>query len=182
MEMLEYFFTCSFSYNSSYEELDDAIKKFKKNKTSAHHLRFITELHHIIQTKNYASASKIIEKTGAWSFKNHLERFEKLLNYIYDCLLDRPTTVKGVDFLTDFKLIPCPSCCPDIEKEDLERIIVIEKATITKNNMLVYVCKPCSIIWLTEDISLDKAHDFKKYMKSIGLHGWWKELHDRDVY
>ena len=48
--------------------------------------------------------------------------------------------------------------------------------------MLVYFCKPCSLIWLTEDISIDKAQDFKKYMKSIGLHGWWKELHDREIY
>ena len=182
MRMLRHFFICYFTYNSSYEELDDIIKDFKNSAESADYLEFVTELHHIIQTKNYAFACKIIDKTKFWSFKNHLELFEKLLNYIYDSLLDRPTTVKGVDFATDFKLIPCPSCCPDIEKEDLERIIVIEKATITKNNMIVYVCKPCSLVWLTEDISLDNAQDFKKYMKSIGLHGWWKELHDRDVY
>ena len=180
MRMLRHFFICYFTYNSSYEELDDIIKDFKNSEESTDCLQFITELHHIIQTKNYAFASKIIEKTGAWSFKNHLERFEKLLNYIYDCLLDRPTTVKGVDFLADLKYISCPSCSPEDGKESAYRII--EKATITKNNMIIYLCKTCSLIWLTEEISLDKAIDFKTYMKSIGLHGWWKELHDRDIY
>ena len=180
MRMLRHFFICYFTYNSSYEELDDIIKDFKNSEESTDCLQFITELHHIIQTKNYASASKIIEKTGAWSFKNHLERFEKLLNYIYDCLLDRPTTVKGIDFVSDLKYISCPSCSPEDGKESAYRLV--EKATITKNNMIVYVCKPCSLIWLTEDISLGNAQDFKKYMKSIGLHGWWKELHDRDIY
>ena len=180
MKMLRHFFLCYLNYSTSYDQLDDIIKDFKNSEESVDYLQFVTELHHIIQTKNYAFANKIIERTETRSFKKNLKRLEKLLNYIYDCLLDRPTTVKGIDFISDLKYISCPSCSPEDGKESAYRII--EKATITKNDMIVYVCKPCSLIWLTEDISLDKAQGFKKYMKSIGLHGWWKELHDRDVY
>ena len=180
MRMLRHFFICYFTYNSSYEELDDIIKDFKKNKTPADCLELITELHHIIQTKNYAFANKIIEETKFWSFKKYLKDLEKLLNYIYDRLIDRPTTVKAIDLIDDVKRISCPSCSPEDGKESAYRLI--EKATITKNNMIIYLCKPCSLIWLTEDISLENARDYKEYMKSLGLNGAWKELQDREIY
>ena len=177
--MLEHFFLCYFNYSAIYEDLDELIKKFKNRERSANYLQFITELHHIIQTKNYAFANKIIDEYGGRCFKN-LKRLEKLLNYIYDRLLDRPTTVKALDFVSNLKYISCPSCSPENKKNSAYRII--EKATITKNNMIIYLCKPCSLIWLTEDISLENARDYKEYMKSLGLNGAWKELQDREIY
>ncbi len=179
MEMLKYFFTAYLNQSFGYDHLDSLINAFKTSEISETQLEFITELYQIIQTKNYAFANKIIDKYGGRYFKD-LKRLEKLLNYIYDRLTDKPTTVKGTDFISNAQIIVCPSCSPEDKK--CYTFSLIEKATIINNNMTVYVCKPCSLIWLTDNIVLEAAQDYKKYMKSLGLKGTWKELRDRDIY
>ena len=58
---------------------------------------------------------------------------------------------------------------------------LIEKATVIGKDLQIYICKPCKLVWLTEDIRTDNAQDYKKFMKSIGLKGLWKELEDVDI-
>ena len=103
-----------------------------------------------------------------------------LLNYIYNRLIERPRKVKGIKFATHLNHILCPSC--SLTEKRWYLYSVIEKATITNNNMIVYICKPCSLVWLTDDISLENARNYKKYMNSLGLAGFWKELQDREIY
>ena len=180
MEMLGYFFTCYFNYIAQDHELDDLIEKFKENVSPAHYLNFIRELDQIIQANNYTYANKIIEETQMLTYKNYLKELEIILNHIYNRLIERPRKVKGVNFTRHLKYILCPNCSPGEKKR--YPYSVIEKATISNNNMIVYICKPCSLVWLTDDISLENARNYKKYMNSLGLAGFWKELQDRDIY
>jgi hypothetical protein len=176
MEMLKYFFTCYFHLNAGFDDLDYLIQDFKKE-VESQQLKFIRELHHIIQTKNYILASKIIKKYGYKTFD--LEKTEKFIKFLYDRLIDRPTGVKPEDFQKKFKGVFCPICTPD--PEAVTTFSLIEKATVIGKDLQIYICKPCKLAWLTEDIRSDNAQNYKKFMKSLGLKGLWKELTDVDI-
>ena len=48
-------------------------------------------------------------------------------------------------------------------------------------DLQIYICKPCKLVWLIENIQADNAQDYKKFMKNLGLKGLWKELSDIDT-
>lgn len=177
MEMLKYFFECPFNQGESFDDLDKIIQDYKTQETAECQLKFITELHQIIQTKSYALAAKIMKKYGQRILD--IEKAGKLINFLYDRFIDRPTTVKATDFKRNVKVVFCPICCPDLKKAQPSNLI--DKATITEKNRQIYICKPCKLVWLTEDIRADNAHDYKKFMKSIGLKGFWNELSNVDI-
>jgi|SRR5438445_3279958 len=176
MKMLQYFLTCYFHFNESFDDLDNIIQEFKKE-IDTQQLKFIRELYHIIQTKNYIKASKIIKKYGCRTFDE--EKTKKFINFLYDRLTDRPTEVKPQDFQKKFKGVFCPVCTPD--PEAVTTFSLIEKATIIEKDLQIYICKPCKLVWLTEDIRADNAQDYKKFMRTLGLKGLWKELKDVDL-
>ncbi len=177
MKMLEYFFGCYFNQSAYFDELDELIKNFKNTELDHYQIQFITELHQIIQTKNYELAAKIIDKYGDRT--PNLSQTEQLIRYIYNRLIDQPTCLDMKDFVKDCKVVFCPICCPD--QENPQMIILIQKAKIIGKDMQIFACKDCKHVWLTEDIRIDNAQDYKKFMKSLGLKGLWKELSDVDI-
>lgn len=175
--MLKYFFECSFNQSMDFDELDKIIQSFKKRENFESQIQFITELHQIIQTKSYKLAAKIMKKFGGLS--PNLSQTEQLIKYIYNKLTDQPATINRSDFVKDYKVVFCPICCPDPEK--VKKISLIQKATVIEKNMQIYICKLCKLVWITEDIRADNAQDYKKFMKTLGLKGLWKELCDIDI-
>jgi hypothetical protein len=178
METLKNFFECYFNQSFYFEDLDEIIQNIKKPGREDYLLGIITNLHQIIQTKSYGLAYKIAKKHGGRIFDN-LEETERFIRFLYDRFTDRPTNVKAEDFKKNVKAILCPICCPDSEK--IKIINLIQKATIQATGQQIYICKPCKLVWLTEDIRTDNAQDYKKFMKSLGLKGLWKELSDIDT-
>lgn len=174
MEILKKFFRCYFTESEGMQDLERIIQDYKGHPS---HLQFITELHQIIQTKSYKLASKIIRKYGGRIWDE--ETTETILRFIYDLLLDRPAVLDMKDFQSDCKIVFCPACCPD--PEIITTYSLIQKATVIKSNQQIYICKPCKLVWLTEDIRADNAQDYKKFMKTLGLKGLWKELSDVDT-
>ncbi len=172
---MRYFFECCFSASEYFDTLDTIIKQFKSEHNNTQHL-FITELYHIIQTKNYKKASHIIEKYSRK--KLNLELTEKVIVYIYNKLLNQPASLDTQVFYRDCKVVFCPICTPDPEFAIMLNLIY--KATIITNNLQIYICKPCKLVWLTENIHADNAQDYKKFMKLLGLKGLWKELSSVD--
>jgi len=175
MKMLQYFFTCYFHLNEDFNNLDNLIQDFKEE-VESQQLKFIRELYYIIQMKNYDLASKCIKKYGYKTLNE--ETTKKFINFLYDRLIDRPTEVKAEDFQKKFKGVFCPTCCPN--PKIATQLSLIEKATIIGNDLHIYICKPCKLVWLTEDIRADNAQDYKKFMKTLKLKGLWKELKDID--
>ncbi|HLJ31741.1 MAG TPA: hypothetical protein VKU36_04845 [Candidatus Babeliales bacterium] len=176
MEKLKYFFECYLHMNEGMDSLDRYIEEFKKDEKESIKYIFLNELYGIIQTKNYALASKFIEKYGCKTF--NLEQTERILTYIYNRLLDKPAVLDTHDFYKDCKVVFCPVCTPD--PENAIKYSLIEKATVIDKDLQIYICKPCKLVWLTEDIRADNAQDYKKFMKTVGLKGAWKELKDVD--
>ncbi len=174
MEMLKKFFRCYFHQGVYFDELDRIIHDFKGHPSE---FQLITELHQIIQTNNYVLAGKIIKKYGGRTLD--LEKTEKLINFLYDRFTDKPTVVTSEDFKRKCQVVLCPICCPD--QENPKMIILIQKAKIIGKDMQIFACKNCKHVWLTEDIRIDNAQDYKKFMKSLGLKGLWKELSDVDI-
>jgi hypothetical protein len=118
-----------------------------------------------------------MEKYGNRELDN-LDEVKKIINFLYDKLIDKPTKVKAEDFRKIFKGIFCPVCCPHPEKTI--PLSLIEKATVIANNLEIYICKPCKLVWLTEDIKTNNAHNYKKFMRTLKLKGLWKELKNID--
>ena len=158
MEMLKKFFKCYFRQDIYFDELDSVIQDFKGHPSE---LQLITELHQIIQSKNYSLAAKIIKKYGGRGL-NTFEA-EQLIKYIYNKLTDQPAHIDRSIFVKDCKVVFCPICCPD--PNDISS--TIKKATITSTGQQIYICKPCKRVWLTEDIRADNSQDYKKFMKSL---------------
>ena len=177
MRMIKYFFECCFNESEEFEDLDKIIKEFKSCERDETQLQLIRELHHIIQTNNYTVASRLIDKYGGRILD--VEKTEKFLKFLYNRLIDRPTDVKPEDFQKNCKVVFCPVCCPD--PEVAIQFNLIEKATVIGKNLQIYICKPCKLVWSTENIRADNAQDYKKFMKSLGLKGLWKELRDVDI-
>jgi hypothetical protein len=178
MDRLKYFFECYFNQTYSFGELDGLIQEFKKIESEECKLLFIRELHLIIQTKSYDFAAKIMKKYGDRILK--VEKAEKLVTYLYDKLLDKSTVIKGSDFTKDCKVVFCPICCPD--PEVATKFSLIEKAIIIKNGAQIYICKPCKLVWFDpDDIRTENAQSYKKFMKTLGLKGLWKELSKVDT-
>ena len=119
---------------------------------------------------------KIIKKYGQRTFNT--EKTKKFINFLYDRFLNQPTKVNPQDFQKKFKGIFCPTCCPN--PKIATQLSLIKNATIIKNNLQIYICKPCKLVWLTENIQADDAQDYKKFMKTFGLKGLWKELKNVD--
>ena len=178
MKVFKSFFECFFNQTFYFDDLDKILKNIKQIEYDDYRLQFITELHAIIQTKNYKLASKIIKKYGSKIL--NIEETERVLSYIYDILLDKNVILDTTGFYRNCKAIFCPLCCPDPEK--IKTFSLIEKATIIENNQQIYICKPCKAVWASEDIRADNAQNYKTFMKSIGLKGFWIELRDIDVY
>jgi len=177
MDRLKYFLECYFHFNEEFDNLDNLIEDFKKE-IDTQQFKFIKELYHIIQTKNYTLADRILKKYGS-RYLDHLEEVEKFINFLYNRLIDRPTNMKAEDFEKKFKGVFCPICTPNLNI--MITFSLIEKATIIKNNLQIYICKPCKLVWCTEDIQTNTAQDYKKFMKTFGLKGLWKELKDVDL-
>jgi len=177
MEKLKNFFQCYFNQSADFDDLDKIIEDLKKPGEQAYRFQLITELHQIIQTKSYAYAANIIDKYGDRT--PNLSQTEQLLKYIYNKLTDQPATINRSDFVKDCKVVFCPVCTPDPEKT--KKFSLIEKATVIGKDIQIYICKPCKLVWLTEDILADNAQDYKKLMKRLGLKGLWKELCDIDI-
>lgn len=175
MEILKKFLKCYFPQTFGFDDLDRIIQDFKGHPSE---IQLISELHQIIQTKSYALAARIIDEYGDRKLDN-LEETEKFIKFLYDRFIDKPTDVKAEDFSGKAKIVLCPVCCPNSEK--IKVINLIEKATIIGKEMQIYICRPCKLVWLTEDIRADNAQDYKKFMKTLGLRGLWKELSDVDI-
>lgn len=176
MKMMRYFFECCFNASEYFDTLDQIIEEFKKDEKENIKYSFLNELHDIIQTKNFASASRLIEKYSDKLL--NLEQTERVLTYIYNRLLDKPVILDTHDFYRDCKVVFCPICTP--EPEGAPALNLIEKATIIGKDLQIYICRPCKLVWFTEDIKADNAQDYKKFMKSLGLKGSWKELKEID--
>ena len=172
MEILKKFFRCYFTVSEDIQDLDRIIQDFKGHPSQ---LQFIIELHQIIQTKSYKLASKIIDKYGDKTL--NLSQTEQLIKYIYNKLIDQPAYLNMKDFVNDYKIVFCPVCCADPEVITSK----IKKATVIGRGLQIYICKPCRLVWLTEDIRADNAQDYKKFMKTLGLKGLWKELENVDL-
>lgn len=177
MNRLKYFLECCFHFNESFDYLDQLIKEFRKTESDLCQALFIKELQDFIHTGNYRAASQIIKKYGRRTF--NLEKTEKFIKFLYDRLIDRPTDVKPEDFQKKFKGVFCPVCCP--KPKIAIKFSLIEKATVISKDLQIYICKPCKLVWLTEDVRSDNAQDYKKFMRSLGLKGLWKELKDVDI-
>ncbi len=176
MEMIKYFFKAYFNQSFGFDELDGLIEEFKSDERMETLHKLIVELHQIIQTKSYVYAAKIINKCG---FSMDLSQTEQLIKYIYNKLTDQPATINRSDFVKDCKVIFCPVCTPDPEKA--KKFSLIENATVIGKDVQIFICKPCKLVWLSEDIRVENAQDYKKFMKKLGLKGLWKELCDVDV-
>ena len=178
MQMLKYFMECYFCQTFYFEDLDNLIQDFKKSEHEPYYLQFIRELHQIIQTKNYKLASQIMKKYGGKIL--NIEETERVIRYIYDKLLGKNVTLDATGFYKDCKVVFCPICCP-VPEEIKDTWSLIQKATIIKTGQQIYICKPCKLVWVTEDIQANNALDYKKFMKSLDLKGLWKELCDVDL-
>jgi len=179
MELLKYFLECAFNEDEDFEKLDYIIDRFKVRERPNNVQELINDLYQIISTKNYLLANNMIQEYGNRDLDDAKE-VEKFINYLYDKLLDRSTNVKATDFIKECKVIPCPVCTPD------PRVVmefgIIDKATVIANNIQIYVCKPCTLVWVDEDdIRVDNALGYKEFMKANGLKGFWDELKDIDV-
>lgn len=175
MKILKNFFECYFNQSADIEDLDKIIQEIKNPEDENYRIQLLTELHQIIQTKSYKLASKIIKKYGGRTCD--LEITEKLIRFIYDRLLDRPATLDMKDFYNDYKIVYCPVCCPDPDLITSK----IYKATICGKNTQIFFCKPCKLVWTTEDIRADNAQNYKTFMKALGLKGFWNELCNVDL-
>lgn len=176
MNRIRYFFECCFNQSEGFEDLERIIQEFKNSETYELQLQLIREFHQIIETNNYAFATRFINKYGGRTFS--VEKTEKLIGFLYDRLIGRSTDVKAEDFIRKFKGVFCPVCCP---KPKVAIVFsLIEKAIVIDKDLQVYICKPCTLVWLTEDIRADNAQDYKKFMRTLGLKGVWKELKDID--
>ncbi len=178
MEMLKYFFECPFNEGTGFDRLDEIIQYFKQKEADESQIKFITELHLIINTGAYGHTRRFINKHGNRGFS--LEQTEKLIKYLYAKLTDAPTETKAEDFIKKIKLVFCPLCTPDTKKKTT--FSVIYKATIIQNKQQIYICKPCKLVWFSENkIKAANATPYKKFMRTLGLKGLWKELADVDV-
>ena len=179
MEMLKYFFECYFYEQAIFDELNDAIREFRKDERPEQQFKFITELHFIINTGNYAYACKIIKKHGNRTFNTELA--EKVIKYLYNKLTDTLTNVTWEDLRGPVKkIVFCPLCTPDIEKATT--FSLIHQATIIQNKQQIYICKPCKLVWFAENkIKAANATPYKEFMRTLGLKGLWKELSGVDV-
>lgn len=177
MKTLKNFFECYFHQNEGYDSLDEIVENLKKTEDDIYRLQLITDLNLIIQTKGYRLASKIIDEYGGRILD--LDKTEKIINFLYDRLTGKPSKIKPEDFKKKVKVVLCPFCCPD--QENPKMIILIQKANIIEKNIQIYICKDCKHVWLTDDIRIDNAQDYKQYMKTLGLKGLWNELSDVDI-
>src|SRR5438477_3495186 len=172
---LKYFVECYFCQTFNFNELDDLIMEFKKIESDLCKELFVQELGYFIDTENYVKATRIINRYGDRIFD--LEKTKKFINYLYDQLLDRPTDVKATDFIKKCRLVFCPVCTPD--PEVVMEFGIIDKATVIANDIQIYICKPCKLVWLDEnDIRAENAVRYKEFMKANGLKGFWNELKD----
>lgn len=177
MEIMKIFFECYFHQNEGFDCLDEIIQNLKSSEYENYRLQLIRELHQIIHTKNYVLASNIIKKYGGRCL--NLEKTEKLINFLYNRFTDRQTDVKPEDFKKNVKIVFCPVCCPD--PEVLITYSLIQKATICGKGTQIFICKPCKLVWTTEDIRADNAQNYKAFMKSLDLKGFWNELCNVDL-
>ncbi len=179
LETLKGFFETSFNGYECFDCLDHIIHFFKKDEYYDYRTLIITDLYHIIQTKNYKLADKIIRKYGERKFDN-LDEVERFIKYLYDKFTDRPTDVVASDFMKKIRCVFCPFCTPDSEA-DGAYLCLIYKATIIENNQQIYLCKRCRSMWLSDsDLSPQAAKSYKLYMKELGLPNVLKELRDID--
>jgi len=178
MEMLKYFFECPFNEGTNFERLESVIKDFRVEENPDRQFKLITELHLIINTSGYQHVQKIIKKYGNRTFD--IDKTKKIIIFLYSRLTDTPTDIKIEDFIKKIKLVFCPICTPDTKKKTT--FSVIHKATIIQNNQQVYICNPCKLVWFAENkIKAANATSYKKFMRTLGLKGLWKELADVDV-
>jgi hypothetical protein len=179
MKILRYFFECPFNHGEGFDRLEDIIKHFKQKEKSECQIKFITELHFIINTKGYKQAQRVMKKYGNRILD--LEETEKMIQFLYDKFTDTPTDVKATDFEgPDLKIVFCPVCTPNIKKATT--FSLIHKATIIQSKQQIYICKPCKLVWFAENkIKAANATPYKKFMRTLCLKGLWKELSDIDV-
>jgi hypothetical protein len=173
MKIFKYFFQCWFHQGEDLVDFDKVIQDFKKKEDEETIDGLIAELYLILQTKNYVRASNIVAQYGGREWNQ--TTVEKMLNFIYARLLGHHVTLD----IPEYKVVYCPICTPDIEKAT--KFSLIEKATIIQNNQEIFICKPCKLVWLSEDIAKANAQDYKKFMRTLGLKGLWKELTDVDL-
>jgi len=178
MKRLKYFFECYFNQSFDFDELDGLIDEYKTMEIFETNQQLIIELHQIIQTKSYSYAIRVMNKYGGR--KPDLRRMEQLIKYMFNKLTDQPAYINRSDFVKDCKVVLCPICCPDPETLTTA-VNLIQKATIISKNIQIYICKPCKLAWPTEDIRADNAKNYKKFMKKIGLKGFWTELSNIDT-
>ena len=177
MNRMTYFFECYFNQGENFDNLDKVIQDYKDTEKSESLHNLVSEFHQIIQTKNYELASRIMKKYGNRILS--LEKTEKFINFLYDRFTDKSTTISATDFEKKIKGIFCPICCP--KPKIAKKFILIQKAIIIGKNMQIYICKDCKHVWLTEDIRIENAQDYKKFMESLGMKGLWKELSNVDI-
>lgn len=63
--------------------------------------------------------------------------------------------------------------CPFCDGQGL-----IDKANIKGKGIQIYICEECDTMWKTPEIRKNNCDNFKKFMNSLGLKGYWEELDD----
>ena len=180
MEMLKNFFDCGFHSNEEFDNLDEIIIEYKEMCHSDAIIQLIQELHQIINSNNYRLAAKIIKQYGGRTYS--LELTEKMIKYLYNKLTDQPAYLDRNDFVRKYKckVVFCPICCP--KPEVAIKLIAIEKANIIGKNMEIYICRPCRLVWTSsDDIRVENAQKYVKFMKKLGLKGLIRELENIDI-
>jgi hypothetical protein len=176
MEMMKYFIESYFVCCVGLKDLNALVHGFKKEYENTQ-LKFAKELYEIIKTNNYNSASKRIQKYGLRNC--NVEETKKLVNFLYNRLIERPTKISSYGFQKNCKLIFCPICSPN--PNDATIYNLIEKAIVKAKDLQLYICKSCRSVWLTENIEINNAQNYKNFMKTLGLYGLWDELKDVDI-
>jgi hypothetical protein len=180
MKKIKYFFDCYFHQNENFNNIDNLIKEYKCSEKKFLQDEFITELSSIIKTESYEAAKDLIN--NCW-MPLDLEETIKMVHFLYAKLTDTPTEISWEEYYDEnpqqanaWTWVFCPVCTVSITQEAPYNFI--EKATIIQNNQKIFICKPCKLVWLSEDIAKANAQDYKKFMHTLGLKGLWKELKD----
>lgn len=145
MEILKKFFECPFNQDEKFHDLDKIIQNYKKKENYEYQLQLNTELHQIIQVKNYLLASDIMRKYGNRKLKD-LKETEKFINFLYYRFIDKPTDLKAKDFTS-------------IEDEPITMFIDKRTATGAVKENLSHNAEEIAL-WLWNNSSAFKIFEF----------------------
>jgi transposase-like protein len=177
MEILKYFFDCYFNQTFGFDELNERVNDFKKESVCTQQ-QLVKELEMIIQKDDYFFVSDFLHKNCDSSMGPYTAK--KFIYYLYNKLINKLTKTKATDSIKKYRLVFCPICTPD--PEIVTNFGIIDKGTIIANDMQIYTCKSCQLVWLDEnDIRADNAISYKEFRKAHRLTGLWNQLKNIDI-